>query len=113
MKKTFLKIFAMVVVIAFSLSSFALELKQLKTEGKVGELPNGYLGIVVDAPNAELKAFVDDINGKRKASYQDIANSTKTTLDAVEIHSGKKVIDTVVGAGEYYKTDLSGKWIKK
>ena len=113
MKKTFIKIFTMFGVFALSLYVFALDLKQLKTEGKVGELPNGYLGAVIDPPSADLKAFIDDINVKRKVSYQDIAKSHNTPLDVVESQSGKKVRDTVVDAEEFYKTELSGKGMKK
>ena len=47
--------------------------------GKVGEQPDGYLGIVGDA-NPALQRLVDDINIKRRSIYAEKAKEKKTTL---------------------------------
>jgi uncharacterized protein YdbL (DUF1318 family) len=75
--------------------------------GKVGEQPDGYLGIVGNA-DPELQRLVDDINIKRRAIYAEKAKEKKTTLEAYSLTSGCEAIIRTV-AGEKYRTP-DGSW---
>ena len=69
--------------------------------GKVGEQPDGYLGIVGDA-NPALQRLVDDINIKRRSIYAEKAKEKKTTLEAYSLTAGCEAISRTV-AGEKYR----------
>jgi len=92
-------------------SAFAADLQQAKTQGLVGEQPNGYLGLVTSSAPADVKQLVADINRQRRASYENIAQRNKTSLQAVEALAGKKAIDKT-SSGHYVKLP-SGQWVKK
>ena len=85
-------------------------LDDAKAAGWVGERPNGYLGVVPGAP-ASAEALVSDNNAKRKAKYGSVASSQGTTLQAVEIVAGEKLIGRA-RSGEYVMT-ASGQWVRK
>lgn len=88
--------------------AYALELKDAKVQGLVGETSSGYLAAV--QASGEVKALVADINKKRKAHYQKIAKKNAISLEAVEVRAGQKAIDKTA-AGQYVNTG-SG-WVKK
>jgi hypothetical protein len=75
--------------------------------GKVGEQPDGYLGIVGDA-NPALQRLVDDINIKRRSIYAEKAKEKKTTLEAYSLTAGCEAIARTV-AGEKYRAP-DGSW---
>ena len=75
--------------------------------GKVGEQPDGYLGIVGDA-NPTLQRLVDDINIKRRSIYAEKAKEKKTTLEAYSLTAGCEAIARTV-AGEKYRAP-DGSW---
>lgn len=87
----------------------ALTLDEVKRDKLVGELPNGYLGLVNPNAPAAVKQFVDDINLQRRQAYRDIAAKSNTTLENVEAITGKKLIERA-RSGEYVKTDVNGAW---
>lgn len=110
----FLAIPALIVMLAgagWSSPGWAMDLRQAKTQGLVGEQPNGYLGLVKPGASGEVKALMNDINGKRRQEYQAIAQRTNTTLDVVEALAGKKAIERTP-SGQYVKLP-SGRWVKK
>ena len=92
-------------------NAFALTLDQAKTQGMVGELRSGYLGIVVASPSAEVKSLVDDVNSRRRAKYQEIAKKNGTSLTDVEVLAGEKAIKETSSGG--YLQVASGGWVKK
>ena len=71
--------------------AFGLSLEDAKTQGLVGERPNGYLG-VVNPGSQEAQALTNEVNAKRRQAYQDIASRNKTQLQAVEALAGEKAI---------------------
>ena len=75
--------------------------------GKVGEQPDGYLGIVGDA-NPALQRLVDDINIKRRSIYAEKAKEKKTTLEAYSLTSGCEAILRTVPGEKYQAPD--GTW---
>ena len=98
-------------VLWLPLSSWGLTLEEAKTQGVVGEQPNGYLGVVQPGASAEVQALVNDVNQKRRQMYEDIARRNSTKLDAVEMLAGKTAIDNT-RAGNFVRSP-SGQWVKK
>jgi uncharacterized protein len=92
-----------------SLSAFALDLTQAKSQGLVGEQSNGYVGLIKES--TEAKALVDDINIKRKEAYISLANKNNLGLQDVEILAGKKLIKKAE-PGEFIQS-TTGSWVKK
>jgi uncharacterized protein len=98
-------------VLWLPLPSWGLTLEEAKTQGVVGEQPNGYLGVVQPGASAEVQALVNDVNQKRRHMYEDIARRNSTKLDAVEMLAGKTAIDNT-RAGNFVRSP-SGQWVKK
>ena len=84
-------------------------LDDLKAAGQVGERPDGYLGVV--SGGADVVQFVESINAQRRAKYQDIATNRDTTVEAVEVIAGAKLIERSL-AGAYIMTS-AGSWVRK
>ena len=98
-------------VLWLPLPSWGLSLEEAKTQGVVGEQPNGYLGVVQPGASAEVQALVNDVNQKRRHMYEDIARRNSTKLDAVEMLAGKTAIDNT-RPGNFVRSP-SGQWVKK
>ncbi|MCK5069662.1 MAG: YdbL family protein [Desulfocapsa sp.] len=88
--------------------AMALDLKNAKAQGLVGETKTGYLAPVKSSP--EVQKLVSSINGKRKAHYKKISKRNKTSLSAVEQLAGKKAMKKTP-AGQYI--NVNGAWKKK
>ena len=95
-------------MLAVSLSAFALELGDAKSQGLVGETSRGYIAAV--KPSAEVDQLVSTINSKRKAHYQKIADKNGISLQAVEVRAGQKAIEKT-GPGEFVNSGAG--WEKK
>jgi hypothetical protein len=75
--------------------------------GKIGEKPDGYLGIVGPADPA-LQRLVDNINIKRKAIYAEKALENKATPEAYALTAGCQAIARTVPGEKYMAPD--GSW---
>jgi hypothetical protein len=82
-----------------------------KTNGWVGERPDGLAGVVTASAPAEAKATVDRVNAERMVEYNRIAAQQKTTVAAVQAIVGKKLIDQA--AKGTYIMNAQGQWVKK
>lgn len=91
--------------------SFALTLQEAKSEGLVGELRNGYVGLVVESVSADVMAMVRDVNNQRRELYQQIARQNSITVDQVAALAFQKAVEATL-AGQYLQ-DASGAWVKK
>ena len=98
-------------VLWLPLPSWGLTLEEAKSQGVVGEQPDGYLGIVQPGASAEVQALVNDVNQKRRQMYEDIARRNSTKLEAVEMLAGKTAIDNT-RPGNFIRSP-SGQWVKK
>ena len=78
-----------------------------RAAGEVGELPDGYLG-VVGGGSAELRALVNAINIQRKAAYTQKAQATGATVEQLAFTSGCNLI-AQTRPGEKYKAP-DGSW---
>src|SRR5499426_1990261 len=98
-------------VLWLPLPGWGLTLEEAKTQGMVGEQPDGYLGIVQPGASAEVQALVNDVNQKRRQMYEEIARRNATKLEAVEMLAGKTAIDNTK-TGNFVRSP-SGQWVKK
>jgi len=86
-------------------------LEQVKAAGYVGEQPNGYLGLVSSSAPESAKALAREINLKRRDRYQAIARQNGSSLSAVEMVVGAKLIKRAK-PGQYVKGP-DGRWTKR
>lgn len=105
MKKNLIRSGLLIVSLCFCMSAFSLTLGEAKSQGLVGEQPNGMLGAVVSTP--EVAGLVADINGKRKAAYKEIAQRNGTDITVVQQLAGKKAI-AKTPAGQFVMS--AGQW---
>lgn len=96
-------------VLVFSMQALALGLDAAKSQGLVGEQPNGYLGVIKATPQAVELA--SEVNDKRRQAYERIAQKNGITIEQVQKLAGQKAIDKTQ-AGNYVKSP-SGQWLKK
>lgn len=80
---------------------------KVRAEGRVGEQPDGYLGVVGDG-DAEAQKIANDINIKRRAVYVDGAQKNAATLEAYAFAAGCTAIQRTA-AGEKYRAP-DGTW---
>lgn len=104
------KLIATLLLTLFVIASpaLALNLKQAKNQGLVGETLTGYLAPVKNSP--EVEQLVKDINAKRKETYKKIAAKNGISLAAVEQLAGKRNIEKTP-AGQFI--DLGKGWQRK
>ena len=74
----------------------------LRATGKVGEQPDGYLGVVGSA-DAALRAQVDAVNIKRRAYYTDLASKRGAKIEEVAATTACELFRSKVGPGQYYR----------
>lgn len=80
-----------------------------RQEGKVGEQPDGYLGIV-GAPTSELQAIVNNINIQRKRQYTQQAAASSTVEQMAFVTGCNLILRTA--PGEKYRTP-DGRWLTR
>jgi len=94
--------------LAMTLNEAMGALSGAKTRGQLGEMPNGYLGVVGSGAQAEEIARL--INQARRAEYQRLARENGIQLGDVEAIAGQKALEKTP-SGQYIQ--LNGKWIRK
>lgn len=94
-------------IIAFS--AWAISLDDAKDKGLVGEMNNGYLGVVVNS--SEVTSLVENVNEKRKNIYMELARKNQLTMVQMTALAGKKAIEKTK-SGHFIKNS-SGQWVKK
>jgi uncharacterized protein YdbL (DUF1318 family) len=109
MKKLVKQSVLLVSIVMLSVSASALDLNSAKDQGLIGELGNGYLGLIA-AGNEDAIALAKSINDKRKANYTEIAQKNKTSEKELASIMGKKLLKKAK-AGQMIKQD--GKWVKR
>ncbi len=82
------------------------EYAKARAEGRVGEQPDGYLGVVPG--NSGLQDLVNEINIKRRNLYATKAKENNATLEAYALTAGCQAIARTV-AGEKYRAP-DGSW---
>lgn len=95
-------------VLALNLNEAMSALGDAKASGQLGEMPNGYLGVV--KPGPEVDEIARLINLARRAEYQKLATQNGIQLSDVEAIAGKKAIDKTP-PGQYIQ--WQGQWRRK
>ncbi|MCK7545604.1 YdbL family protein [Marinobacter bryozoorum] len=95
-------------VLALSLDEAKNRLESAKSEGQVGEMPTGYLGVVSGGGDAE--AIAEAINEARRAEYARIAEKHNIPVTQVEAVAGKKAMEKTP-SGQYIQAN--GRWVRK
>ncbi len=98
-----------VVASTLAFSAWAISLEQAKQQGLVGEMPNGYLGVVV--ASSEVTSLVNMVNKKRKDIYINLARKNNITMQQMTKLAGEKSISKTQ-AGHLIK-NAAGQWVKK
>ena len=78
-------------VLAMNLNEAMTALSDAKVSGQLGEMPNGYLGVV--KPGADVDEIARLINQARRTEYQKLASQNAIQLSDVEAIAGKKAIE--------------------
>lgn len=91
--------------LAMNLNDAMSALGDAKFSGQLGEMPNGYLGVVKPDPKADEIARL--INQARRTEYQKLATQNGIQLSDVEAIAGKKAIDKTP-PGQYIQ--LQDQW---
>lgn len=78
-----------------------------RAAGKIGEKPDGYLG-VVGSQGADIQALVRDINIKRKAAYTAKVADGSATIEQFAFTTGCNLIAQTAPGEKYQAPD--GSW---
>lgn len=95
-------------VAAMSLNEAMSALGAAKASGQLGEMANGYLGVV--KPGGQAAEIARLINQARRAEYQKLAEQNGIQRSDVEAIAGQKAIEKTP-AGHYIQ--LQGQWRRK
>ena len=89
----------------------AMSLDAAKSQGLVGERPDGLLGVVGGAASGEVQALVKDVNARRMEIFKKVAKDKGQSVETVQKISGQEFIDRTP-AGQYVM-NAQGAWQKK
>ncbi len=92
-------------------SVFALDLKQAKNQGLVGERSDGYVGFVVKPASAEVKTLVKSVNNKRKTKFSSTAKKNNISIEAVANRFHERAL-AASKKGSFVQ-NAQGRWVKK
>jgi uncharacterized protein len=95
-------------VMAMNLQQAMAALSETKSQGLVGEQPNGYLGVVQSTERSE--AVVKLINDARRAEYTRLARQNDIAVADVEAIAGQKALEKTA-LGQFILID--GNWVRK
>ena len=108
MKTRFITLIALLGVLVAS-PALALDLREARSAGQVGELLNGYIAAIVQTP--EVTALVADVNAKRKQEYTRISQGNGQPVDVVAKLAAQQVITNLPTGSSYRAPD--GSWKKR
>lgn len=107
MKKFFVA-FALLLAVQ---SAWAIDIREAKAQGLVGEANTGYLAAISSPASAEVRALIADVNEKRRQQFERTAKKTSATVEQVAYRFYELAVEKTE-AGNYYQ-DASGAWRKK
>ena len=92
-------------------SAWAIDLRDAKAQGLVGEANTGYLSAVAAPASAEVRALIADVNAKRREEFERTAEKTGATVAQVANRFYELAVQKTE-PGHYYQ-DAAGAWKKK
>jgi uncharacterized protein YdbL (DUF1318 family) len=105
------KIFAAIGLLLLLQNAWAIDLRDAKAQGLVGEANTGFVAAVQTPASAEVRALIADVNGKRRAKFESTAQKTGTTVAQVAYRFYELAVQKTA-PGHYYQ-DAGGRWQKK
>lgn len=108
---TMKRIFAGIGLLLLLQNAWAIDIRDAKAQGLVGEANNGYLAAVHTPASAEVRALIADVNAKRKARFDVTAKKTGATVVQVAYRFYELAVQRTA-PGNYYQ-DGNGRWKKK
>lgn len=105
------KIFATIGLLLLLQNAWAIDIRDAKEQGLVGEANTGLIAAVHSPASAEVRALIAEVNGKRKAQFKQTATRTGATPAQVA-HRFYELAIQRTAPGNYYQ-DANGKWKKK
>ena len=109
--KTMKKLFAAFALLMVVQSAWAIDLRDAKAQGLVGEANTGYLAAVATPASAEVRALIAEVNAKRREEFERTAEKTGATAEQVAYRFYELAVEKTE-AGNYYQ-DAGGAWKKK
>lgn len=92
-------------------NAWAIDIRDAKAQGLVGEANTGYIAAVESPASAEVRALLADVNAKRKARFEATAKKTGARTGQVANRFYELAVQKTAPGG-YYQ-DSSGRWKKK
>lgn len=92
-------------------NAWAIDIRDAKTQGLVGEANTGFIVALQEPASAEVRALVAEVNGKRKARFNETARKTGVTPAQVAYRFYELAVQRTA-PGHYYQ-DSKGQWRKK
>jgi uncharacterized protein len=89
----------------------AQSLNDARAQGLLGERPDGYVGAVQPTLPVWASTLMKSVNEQRKAKFAELAEANGTSIEAVQVVAGEKLIEKLpVGA---WFMDADGRWVQK
>jgi uncharacterized protein YdbL (DUF1318 family) len=108
---TMKKIFAAFGLLLLLQNAWAIDIRDAKAQGLVGEANTGYVAAVQSPASAEVRALIADVNAKRKARFAETARKTGATVTQVAYRFYELAVQRTA-PGHYYQ-DSNGRWKEK
>lgn len=108
---TMKKIVAAIGLLLLLQNAWAIDIRDAKAQGLVGEANTGYLAAVQSPASAEVRALIANVNAKRKARFNETARKTGATVPQVAYRFYELAVQRTA-PGNFYQ-DSNGKWKKK
>jgi uncharacterized protein YdbL (DUF1318 family) len=108
---TMKKIFVALSLLLLLQNAWAIDIRDAKSQGLIGEANSGYIAAVQSPPSAEVRALISSVNSKRKSQFADTASKTSATVTQVA-HRFYELAVERTAPGHFYQ-DSSGRWLKK
>ena len=100
-----------VLAVTAALPAAAQSARDLKNSDVVGELLDGYLGIVDGLAGGDIRAAVEAVNARRRQAYEGAARNSGRVLSEVEAAAGARLRD-MAQAGDWVQ-NAAGQWIRR
>ena len=97
------------VVISLASPAWAATLEEARSQGLIGERPDGLVGAISLNVSSEVAALVSEVNTARLGSYRRLAGQDNAPLQAIQAIAGEKLIEKGRQNG-WYVMDSSGIW---
>lgn len=90
-------------------TAFAITLDEARTQGLVGERPDGLIGAVASNAGTDVAALIAEVNAARLDSYRRLSVKDGAPMEAVQAIAGEKLTSKAKENG-WYVMSTDGRW---